>query len=172
MSELPTFVAIDFETADFGRDSACAVALIRVENGEIIRRVFSLVRPPRRQFTMTRIHGISWHHVADQPTFREVWPRLNPILAGASFLVAHNASFDRSVLDTCCRVGGLQSPTLPFQCTMTLARREWNLRPTRLPDVCAYLNVKLQHHDPRSDAEACAAIMVQILRQTSSSSPV
>ena len=27
----PTFVAIDFETADYGRDSACALALVRVE---------------------------------------------------------------------------------------------------------------------------------------------
>ena len=25
----PTFVAIDFETADYGRDSACALALVR-----------------------------------------------------------------------------------------------------------------------------------------------
>ena len=27
----PTFVAIDFETADYGRDSACALALVRRE---------------------------------------------------------------------------------------------------------------------------------------------
>ena len=26
----PTYVAIDFETADYGRDSACALALVRV----------------------------------------------------------------------------------------------------------------------------------------------
>ena len=25
----PTFVALDFETADYGRDSACALALVR-----------------------------------------------------------------------------------------------------------------------------------------------
>ena len=31
----PTFVAIDFETADYGRDSACALALVRVEAGSI-----------------------------------------------------------------------------------------------------------------------------------------
>ena len=29
----PTFVALDFETADYGRDSACALALVRVEAG-------------------------------------------------------------------------------------------------------------------------------------------
>ena len=29
----PPFVAIDFKTADYGRDSACALALVRVEAG-------------------------------------------------------------------------------------------------------------------------------------------
>ena len=36
----PTFVAIDFETADYGRDSACALALVRVEAGVIVQRAF------------------------------------------------------------------------------------------------------------------------------------
>ena len=40
----PTFVAIDFETADYGRDSACALALVRVEAGVIVQRAFSYIR--------------------------------------------------------------------------------------------------------------------------------
>ena len=42
------FVAIDFETADYGPDSACAVALVRVEGSRIVRRSYFLIRPPRR----------------------------------------------------------------------------------------------------------------------------
>ena len=45
------FVAIDFETADYQRDSACAVALVRVESGKIVAREHRLIRPPRRTFT-------------------------------------------------------------------------------------------------------------------------
>ena len=33
----PTFVALDFETADYPRDSACALGLVRVENHRIVR---------------------------------------------------------------------------------------------------------------------------------------
>ena len=44
-----TFVAIDFETADYGRDSACALALVRVEAGVIVQRAFHYVRPPHIQ---------------------------------------------------------------------------------------------------------------------------
>jgi DNA polymerase III epsilon subunit-like protein len=38
------FVAIDFETADHGPDSACAVGLVRVDGGRITRRVRQLIR--------------------------------------------------------------------------------------------------------------------------------
>jgi DNA polymerase-3 subunit epsilon len=161
----PTFIAIDFETADYGRDSACAVALVRVEGSAVVRRAYSLIRPPRRQFQFTRIHGITWQHVASQPTFREVWPLLAPVVQGAEFLVAHCASFDRSVLEACCRAGGLAPPGLPFRCTMALAREAWGVRPTKLPDVCRFLGLALDHHDPRSDAEACANIMLRLRQQ-------
>jgi len=30
-SHIPTFAAIDFETADYSRDSACAIAVVRAE---------------------------------------------------------------------------------------------------------------------------------------------
>jgi DNA polymerase-3 subunit epsilon len=49
---------------------------------------------------------------------------------------------------------------------MLLARRQWQLHPTKLPDVCAYLNIPLNHHDPRSDAEACAGIMLRLLERS------
>ena len=45
----PTFVAIDFETADYGRDSAWAMALVRVEAGVIVQRAFHYIRPPQIQ---------------------------------------------------------------------------------------------------------------------------
>jgi hypothetical protein len=35
-SHIPTFAAIDFETADYGRDSACAIAVVGVEGLAIV----------------------------------------------------------------------------------------------------------------------------------------
>ena len=154
------FVAIDFETADRGRDSACAVALVRVEDSRIVGREVRLIRPPRRTFEFTYIHGITWPTVAREPTFGELWPELEPFLDGASFLAAHNASFDSSVLRACCQAAGLPVPAVPFRCTVALARSVWQIRPTKLPDVCRHLHIPLQHHDPASDAEACARIVI------------
>lgn len=158
------FVALDFETADHGWDSACALALVRVEEGEVTARRFCLIRPPRRHFRFSYLHGITWEDVAGQPHFGELWPELAPLLQGAHFLAAHNASFDRGVLTACCRLYGLRPPALPFLCTVQLARRTWKLYPTRLPHVCQFLGIPLNHHDAASDAEACARIVIAALK--------
>lgn len=154
------FVALDFETADQGRDSACSIALVRVEGSAIVRREHHLIRPPRRTFLFTSIHGISWSQVADAPSFAELWPQLAVCLDGAQFIAAHNASFDAGVLRACCEQAGLRPPAQPFVCTVQVARQAWNLRPTKLPDVCRHLGLPLQHHDALSDAEACAGIVL------------
>jgi DNA polymerase-3 subunit epsilon len=160
------FVAIDFETADHDRDSACAVALVRVERQQIVGRRSALIRPPRRAFLFSALHGITWDDVAGKPTFGECWPGLSEFLDGARFLAAHYSAFDRSVLQTCCNRGGLPMPALPFLCTVQLARKTWNIRPTKLPNVCAHLRIPLKHHDPGSDAEACARIVLAALQNT------
>jgi DNA polymerase-3 subunit epsilon len=156
----PTFVALDFETADYSRDSACALGLVRVENHQIVQRTYSLIKPPRRKFVFTYLHGITWEDVANQPTFGELWPSFSPMLEGIDFLAAHNASFDRSVLHGCCLAAGLTPPPLPFECTVRLARQTWNLYPTKLNHVCDHLGITLKHHQAASDAEACALIVI------------
>src|ERR1700759_4113233 len=87
------FVAIDFETADHGADSACAVGLVRVEDLKIVARETVLIRPPRPQILFTFIHGITWPMVKDAPIFRDAWDKVSYLLDGATFLAAHNAPF-------------------------------------------------------------------------------
>ena len=44
------FVAIDFETANKYANSACSLAVVTVENGQITKRGYSLIKPPFMQF--------------------------------------------------------------------------------------------------------------------------
>jgi DNA polymerase III subunit epsilon len=155
-----TFAAIDFETADYGPDSACAVGIVRVDDGEIVSRECRLIRPPRRRFAFTHIHGIAWEDVEGEPTFREVWEDLAKGLEGIEFLAAHNARFDKTVLEACCAAAGIAPTALPFRCTVKIARAAWKIFPTKLPDVCRFLGIPLRHHSADSDAEACARIVI------------
>jgi len=161
------FVAIDFETADYLPDSACAVGLVRVERGRIVSRKHYYIRPPRREFVFTYIHGISWEDVRKKPDFAELWPLLREELAGARFLAAHNAGFDQGVLNACCASADVEPPDIPFLCTVRLARRAWSIYPTKLPDVCRRLGISLNHHEALSDAEACARIVLAARKQGS-----
>ncbi len=160
-------MAIDFETADHGPDSACAVGLVRVESLYVVQKKVVLIRPPRTRILFTQIHGITWEMVRDAPSFAEAWHGLAPLLEGASTLVAHNAPFDRRVLAACCSAGGIGLPELPFLCTVQLARRHWGQKPNDLKSVCRRLGIDLVHHDAGSDAEACARIVIAAARGTS-----
>ena len=115
---MTTFVAIDFETADYERDSACAVGAVLVENGRITERYHQLIRPPRTEFVFTYIHGLTWNDVRDSLTFGQMWPELNDFIDEAEFLVAHNAPFDRGVLQACCDAAKIVPPRQQFLCTV------------------------------------------------------
>ena len=155
------FAAIDFETADRGRDSACSVGVVRVQEGRITERFCRLIRPPREKFVFTRIHGLAWKDVRESPTFGEIWPDLRAFIDGAEFLVAHNAPFDRGVLHACCEASGIDLPDHEFRCTLQMARAKWSLQSASLRSVCERLGIPLEHHNALSDAEACAKIAIK-----------
>jgi DNA polymerase-3 subunit epsilon len=157
---MPNFVAIDFETANYRSDSACSVGLVRVVGGEITDKAVHLIRPPTREFRFTSIHGLTWKDVAQADDFGTLWPRIASFIGAAEFFVAHNASFDKGVLQACCTSYGLSPPSLPFQCTVQISRRAWNIRPTKLSDVCGKLGIALNHHEALSDAMASAQIFL------------
>jgi DNA polymerase III subunit epsilon len=154
------FAAIDFETACHRAESACAMGIVIVEDGRIVERLYEVIRPPTRQFSFTHIHGLTWNDVKDAQPFDTVWGVFARELEGIDFFAAHNAPFDRGVLRACCTAYALPTPAPPFVCTVRLARAQWAIRPTTLPDVCRHLGVPLRHHQADSDAEACARIVI------------
>ena len=74
----PVYVALDFETADYQPDSACAVGLAKVRGGEVVDTLYSLIRPPRRRVLFTWVHGITWKDVQAL----RILSRTTPLLIG------------------------------------------------------------------------------------------
>lgn len=163
------FLAIDFETANRDRNSACAIGLVRVSNNLITHFESYLIKPPTNYFEFTYLHGISPSDVKDSPTFKELWPIISPHFRGIDFVVAHNATFDQSVLEKSCSHYGITLPSISYNCTMKLSRRLWNIRPTKLSDVCRHFGIPLDHHQAASDTLACAKIMLLALNDQNKS---
>jgi DNA polymerase-3 subunit epsilon len=158
-------VAIDFETADFGADSACALGIVKIENGSVTKNGYRLIRPPRKRFYFSYLHGITWSDVKQEAAFAEVWDEFGDYWQDADYLVAHNAPFDRGVLTACSLAARREPPPLPFICTVRVARAHWNFRPANLAHVCTQLGIPLDHHNAASDALACAEIALRAMNE-------
>lgn len=94
------FAIVDTETTGTSpiSDQIIEIAIIRVENGRIVREFRSLVRPSvHLPPIITSITGIGIEDLADAPSFDEIALEVRELLDGA-VLVAHNARFDYSFI--------------------------------------------------------------------------
>ena len=158
------FLAIDFETANYSRNSACSIGLVRVEAGVITQTQMHLIRPPTSEFVFTHVHGLSWTDVKSAKTFAEIWPEIQPMFEGVDFLVAHNAPFDKSVLAKSLEHYGKPAPSTQFRCSLKESKQRLSLPAYKLSDVCRHLGIQLNHHEALSDALACAKIMIHFAK--------
>lgn len=159
------YTAIDFETADNGRDSACAIGLIKIHNNTIIDSYYALIKPPRSYIKYAYFHGITWDMLKNQPTFAERWHEIANFIHDSTAFIAHNAQFDKGVLYNTAKTYNISLPLLPFYCTLKASRQFLNLPKNSLDSVCQALNIELNHHHALSDAQACANIFLYFTKQ-------
>jgi DNA polymerase-3 subunit epsilon len=155
------FIAIDFETANEKRSSACSIGLTVVRDGEIVDSFSRLIRPPELRFSRwnSNIHGLKEEDVKDAPTLDQVWPELLPLVEN-QLVVAHNASFDISVLRHSLHAVKVAVPRIKYLCSHHIARFVWpEFVSHSLGYVALKLDIPLSHHEAESDSRACAEII-------------
>ena len=163
------FTAIDFETANGGRASACSVGLAIVENGQIVRRWSHLIRPDPLFFDPMNvsIHGIAPRDVRNAPSFAELWPTLLSHVSGP--LVAHNAAFDMGVLRAALDDADLAYPDCDYVCSRVVAAIAWPERTSHaLAPLADFLGISFAHHDAEEDATACALVALHACKRLNS----
>lgn len=162
------FVAIDFETATSNRNSACSVGIVTVINGEIVEEYHTLIQPPNNAYNWhnSQVHGITEQDTYHAPRFDQIYLEIKKRLAGKK-IIAHNESFDRSVLKNSMFDLGIDyvDIDLPekWECTMKIFKAKGYV-PSKLDACCAKHDIQLQHHDALSDARACAQLYLVSLR--------
>ncbi|WP_379132841.1 3'-5' exonuclease [Paenibacillus sp. sgz500958] len=166
------FIAIDFETANSSRSSACALGLIQVQAGIITGEHHWLIDPQQHfDGRNIAIHGISPSMVRGKPTFTELWPTVQPLLQD-QMVVAHNASFDMSVLRYCLDGAGLPYPPFQYMCTYQLGKKMLDHLPShKLNVISEHYGIALKHHDALDDARACASILIRLMQREQHTDP-
>lgn len=161
------FVAIDFETANASRDSACSIGIVTIKNGNVIDEYYSLIRPKTLYFDPDNIsvHNITQDMVLDKPNFEQLWPEIFPRLHNKQ-VAAHFAKFDMNVLRSTLYAYYLPLPTFDFMCSWQLSKKVFPSLPHYSLDcVAEHIGFKFQHHNALDDARACAAIISKALEQ-------
>lgn len=154
------FVAVDFETATANKASACQVGIVVVKDGQIVKRISRLIQPPRNRYSPLNvsIHHITPEKTRNAPTFDIVWGEIGEYF-DRNFIVAHNISFDMSVLRKSLEEYDIPCPIfMGTACTCTITGG------ARLDQACEEYDIPLpEHHDALCDAEACAQLFLKYL---------
>ena len=164
---MTNFAAIDFETANEYPSSVCSVGVVIVRGGKIVDYFYSLIHPEPEynQWFCMRVHGLCREDTEYAPVFPKVWEKVEPLIEGLP-LVAHNARFDEGCLKAVFRVYQMDYPDYVFYDTLAASRHHFGpcLPNHRLETVAAACGYDLiNHHHALADAEACAAIAMEIL---------
>lgn len=161
------YIAIDFETANYYKNSACSVGLVRFIDGKETDSCYSLIHPAKMYFIpewTETIHHISYDDVRDKPYFPEVWDTIvmpfinkNPDIP----LVAHNGNmFDMPVIKNCCEYFGMEIPKLKYFDSLNIAKKTWpDFQSHRLTALGEYFKIDYLAHDALEDSRTCGQII-------------
>ena len=171
-----SFVAIDFETANYSRVSICAAGLAVFENGLLTESLHWLVRPPKghgwfRQ-NFIECHGLTHLDVLDAPEFSAISLEILTRLTRTDLVVAHNAVFDIEHLRATLDHFGLPRPDFDYICTCQLARRVWpELENHQLSTLTAHIGHDFNHHHAQADAEAAGHVLLAMMSYINAKTP-
>lgn len=159
-----SITVIDFETATNANDSICAVGLVVLRDGGIVDTQHFYVQPPNNKYSTANIntHGITPDVTANSDTFPAVWEQIKPYFYN-TYVAAHNASFDMSVLKTTLSSYGIAQPHFMYFDTLHLFDSHLEYGESRALDVlCEKFNIPLdRHHDASCDATATAKLILR-----------
>lgn len=168
------FVAVDFETANASRASACAVGLTKVESGQVVETVSWLIKPHASISDFhpinVSIHGITAKMVEDKGISWEKSIERMKDFIGDFPVVAHNSGFDRSVWNHANLIAGSAELAPDFFCTLSLARRFTSsgalkgLVTHRLNDLADHFNLEqVHHHEAGEDSLIAAQVAIKLV---------
>lgn len=162
------FVAFDFETAN-GK-YPCSIGIVEFENGEIIDEYYSLIKPKELVFNpiASKIHGLCISDVINEREFFDVWKDISHFFDN-KIVVAHNHSFDISVLNYSLEIYGIKKPVYEVYCTLELSRTYLNIDNHKLSSVAKFFKIdQNNYHNALEDAFVCGKVFLNLMNYAKS----
>jgi DNA polymerase-3 subunit epsilon len=163
------FVALDFETANYKRASVIQIGITKIRDGQHVKTHTMYVTPPPAHShfepRLIDIHKIRPHMVVGAPEWPDILRRVLKF-SGNFPIVAHNAAFERTVIEQASQAYGLDVPAFQYFCSAKLAKIVWPAEPTHsLGTLSASIGLPaFDHHDAGADARASAELVLEAAR--------
>jgi len=159
---LPNFTVVDVETPNASQNSICSIAILHIEDNQIIFSKEYLVNPQARfDNSNMSIHHITPRMVENAPTFPTVWKDIKHLFTNG-IVIAHNATFDLRVIAKTLASYDIAIPDFQYICTLKKARRHIPKElygSYKLNVLCDAYNIDLNnHHDAMCDTKECKSL--------------
>ena len=158
-------IAIDFETANQNRISACALGLVFIKNDRVAYQKSFHIKPPKTEKFSNRhigIHGITAEDVDYAVTFDELWESELSKYFNKNLIIFHNASMDLSVLSNLFQYYSITNFDIEYLDTMELAEKTGN--PKKLSELADKFDIEfINKHNPEQDAKVCAYVFGELV---------
>lgn len=167
-----TIVVVDLETSglDKNRDYIIEVGAVKIENGEINERYYSLANTPQMQLLpeeIERLTGITFEQLKTAPFVGEVLKGLFEF-SRSCIIVAHNLPFDFAFLRNWGFWCGVPFDEFKDKVIDTVALAKQILgdkvKNYKLSTLAEYFNIEFNHHRALDDAEATAKIFLELAK--------
>lgn len=180
LAEAPlAFLDLEMTGLDPKKDRVVEVCIERVVGGEVVDRLYSLVRPDGGETGNEHIHGIE--NVEDAPTWPELAPRIVELLDGA-VLVAHGAWWDvafvRAEMERAREPSKAPPPAVAgfvlshYLDTLNLSRRSFGLERHSLDALRAHFQLDTSRaHRADADVLALREVFARCVAELEPSTP-
>lgn len=165
------FIAIDFETANYARASACSIGYVKVIDGTLSESSHHLIKPVGGHVPFhSKIHGITEADTCNEPMFDELFPSIREIF---EFPLVGYSKFDLQVLRALFSNFDLRIDLDEYTDACDLAKQVLpELSNHKLKTLVKHFRLpKFKHHDAREDAVACANVFLRLQDHTEPTSP-
>ncbi len=169
-ASIPTrYVVFDLETTGFSPEYAeiIEIGAVRVENGIIISRFQTYVKPFKRiPSNITALTGITESDVKNAPRIEDAIVKFLDFI-GNDILVAHNSAFDMRFVCTVCILLGLNIQNQVIDSVKLAKKYIKGTKNYKLETLKEHLGIRLDSHNASDDCtvtynvvEECRRIML------------
>ena len=167
---IKNFVAFDFETAS-GKNP-CSVGIVEFKNGVVVDEYYSLINPKIEKFNpyTIAIHGIREVDVLKEKEFFEIWNDIKHFFED-KMIIAHNSSFDLSVLNYTLERYNIPKPNYKSFCTLKISRILLELDNYKLSELANYYSIEqYNYHNALEDAMVAGHVFLKLMSEVENDS--